>query len=86
MSATASDKLFWLAYCKAIQDATGATPGKESALCFATKVQKGPLASSLIPEVYTNDGIYHVGDNLLSADNLFYVPSNQNSYLRSLYK
>lgn len=86
MSSAATDKLFWLAYCKAIQQAIGASPGKDSALSFATRVQKGPMASTLIPDVYTNDGIYHIGDNLLAADNLFYVPSNQNSYIRSLYK
>ncbi|KAF4781569.1 hypothetical protein HER10_EVM0000358 [Colletotrichum scovillei] len=84
MSADASDKSFWLAYCKAIQQAIGPNPGSDSAIFFATKAQKGPAASPLIPPEYTNFGIYNLADNLLSANNLFYVPSTQNSYIRSL--
>ncbi|KLO80595.1 Uncharacterized protein LW93_2934 [Fusarium fujikuroi] len=84
MSAVASDKFFWLAYCKAVQQLIGNKPGKDSAIFFATKAQKGPPASALIPAEYTNNGLYQIGDNLLSADNMFYIPSAQNSYIRSL--
>lgn len=84
MANVASDKFFWLAYSKAIQQAIGPLPGKDSAIFIATKTQKGPLASPLIPAEYTNYGIYKIGDNLLSANNLFYVPSSQNSYIKSL--
>jgi hypothetical protein len=38
----------------------------------------------MIDPIYANLGIYEIGDNLLQADNLFYVPSEQNSYIRTL--
>jgi hypothetical protein len=53
---------------------------------YKTKAQRGPPAgpANLIDPMYANLGIYEIGDNLLWADNLFYVPSEQNSYARSL--
>jgi hypothetical protein len=51
-----------------------------------TTAQRGPPAgpADLIDPMYANLGIYEIADNLLWADNLFYVPSEQNSYARSL--
>jgi hypothetical protein len=81
-----SDKNHWLAYCKAIKAAVGVDPGSDHALFFAGKAQKGPLASALIPEVFTNAGIFNIGDNLLPHDSMFYVPSSQHSYSKLLNK
>ncbi|KAH7082500.1 hypothetical protein FB567DRAFT_594973 [Paraphoma chrysanthemicola] len=79
-----SDKLFWLAYCDLIKKQVGVDLGAKSAIFYCTRTQRGPPAGDSIAAEYTNTGLFDLGDNLLQADNLFYVPSAQNSYIRSL--
>lgn len=80
------NKAFWLAYCDAIKSQIGGDVGEKTSIWYSTVAQRGPPAgpSNFIDPIYTNMGIYDIGDNLLWADNLFYVPSEQNSYARSL--
>jgi len=79
-----ADELFWLGYCKSIKEQLGTKFGDSSAIFYCTRTQRGPPAGDSIDPAYTNTGLYNIGDNLLAADNLFYVPSAQNSYINFL--
>jgi hypothetical protein len=59
-SESSSNKLFWLAHCEAIKDTILPDPGSSNAIFFSTKAYKGPVASGLLPDEYTNYGIYNM--------------------------
>ena len=63
-SADASDKLFWLAYCDLIKQQIGGSLGKNEAIFFGTKSQRGPPAGGpdVVDPSYTNAGIYDMAD------------------------
>lgn len=83
MASQNSDELFWYAYCDAIQRLAGDV-GPDGAIFFPNKAQKAPIASSNIPSEFTNFGIHGISDNALASNDLFYDPSAQRSFVRSL--
>ncbi|KAF2761537.1 hypothetical protein EJ05DRAFT_482408 [Pseudovirgaria hyperparasitica] len=84
MSAEKVNQLFWLNYGQAIKDKAGANFGSTGVFFLASETQKGPLAGNDVLDVYTNRGIYDVGNNLLATDNLFYTPSSLHGYVEAL--
>ncbi|KAI1828052.1 hypothetical protein F4861DRAFT_241146 [Xylaria intraflava] len=87
MAAVAEDPnaLFWKAYAAAIMERAGKINiGDTNAFYLATSAQRGPPGGDGISQKYTNEGIFQLGDNLLPADQLFYSPSSENSYIQSL--
>ena len=80
-----ADKLFWLAFCQLVKKQIGTDLGSTAAVFYCTESQRGPPTGDKgFDPAYTNAGIYAMANNLLQADNLFYVPSLQNSYIKSL--
>lgn len=86
---SAADKvneLFWLNYAREIKNKTGANFSKDGSAVFflATDAQKGPPAGKFVPSEYTNTGLYHLANNLLATDQLFYAPSGLHGYAQTL--
>jgi len=89
MSSDNANKSFWLAYCDVIRTQIGGDTGNNAAYFFSTRPQRAPLAgpSSLIDPMYSNQGLYEIGDSQLHTDNLFYDPSRRDSsFSRALLK
>lgn len=88
MSASADkiNQLFWLNYAQAIKDKATANFGPSGAFFVASEAQKGPIAGDNIPDEYTYQGLYDIGNNLLADDNLFYNPSALHGYAKALKK
>lgn len=84
MSSDKINQLFWLYYGQAIKDKAGANFGKTGAFFLATEAQKGPVAGDYIPDEYTYQGLYDIGNNLLATDNLFYNPSALHGYYEAI--
>ncbi|KAK7697310.1 hypothetical protein SLS64_013658 [Diaporthe eres] len=74
MSSDKTSQLFWLQYGDAIRQKVGVGSG-DKLFFLANEAQKGPLAGNNIPDEYTYQGLYNIGNNLLSTDNVFYSPS-----------
>jgi len=88
MSPDDVNKSFWLAYCDAIRNRLGDDVGNNAAYFFSTRPQRAPLAGppNLIDSKYTNQGLYEICDSQLHTGNLFYDPSENNSFARALLK
>ena len=84
MSSDKINQLFWLNYGQAVKDKAGANLGSSGVFFLATEAQKGPLAGDDIPDEYTYQGLYEIGNNLLATDNLFYNPSALHGYHEAL--
>lgn len=79
MSSDKISQLFWLQYGDAIRQKVGAGSG-DKLFFLANEAQKGPLAGNNIPNEYTYQGLYNIGNNLLSTDNVFYSPSSLHGF------
>lgn len=78
------NQLFWLYYGQAIKDKAGAQLGKNGVFFLATEAQKGPPAGDTVPDAYTYQGLYDLGNNLLAEDSVFYTPSALHGYAQAL--
>lgn len=79
MASEKTSQLFWLQYGEAIRQKVGVGSG-DKIFFLATEAQKGPLAGSNAPDAYTSQGLYNLGNNLLSTNNVFYSPSALHGY------
>ncbi|KXH43604.1 hypothetical protein CNYM01_02743 [Colletotrichum nymphaeae SA-01] len=79
MASDKTSQLFWLQYGDAIRQKVGVGSG-DKIFFLATETQKGPLAGNNIPDAYTAQGLYNLGNNLLSTNNVFYSPSALHGY------
>ncbi|KAI8194769.1 hypothetical protein KHU50_011450 [Colletotrichum sp. SAR 10_65] len=79
MASEKTSQLFWLQYGEAIRQKVGVGSG-DKIFFLATEAQKGPLAGSNVPDAYTSQGLYNLGNNLLSTNNVFYSPSALHGY------
>ena len=84
MSSDKINQLFWLNFGQAVKDKAGADLGSSRVFFLATEAQKGPPAGDDIPDEYTHQGLYDIGNNLLAIDNLFYNPSALHGYDEAL--
>ncbi|KAL9093884.1 MAG: hypothetical protein Q9165_003807 [Trypethelium subeluteriae] len=84
MSAEKVNELFWLTYGQAIKDKAGANLGSEGVFFLATEAQKGPPAGDDVPDEYTYQGLFDIGNNLLDTNNVFYNPSALHGYDEAL--
>ncbi|KAF4974303.1 hypothetical protein FZEAL_8777 [Fusarium zealandicum] len=83
MSSDEINELFWLQYGDAIRREVGV--GSDDNLFFlASEAQRGPLAGNNIPDRYTHQGLYNIGNNLLSTNNVFFNPSSTHGYDQAL--
>ncbi|POS78922.1 hypothetical protein DHEL01_v202692 [Diaporthe helianthi] len=76
-------RMFWLQYGQAIKRKLGADLG-DKLFFLSTETQKGPPAGKAIPIEYTNQGLYNIGNNLLSIENVFFSPSALHGYHQAL--
>ena len=84
MSAEKDNQLFWLNYGDAVRAKAGVNLGSTGVFFLATEAQKGPPAGDDVPDEYTYQGLYDIGNNLLATDNLFYNPSALHGYDEAL--
>ncbi|KAI9898026.1 hypothetical protein N3K66_006386 [Trichothecium roseum] len=77
-------ELFRLQYAEAIKQQVLGDDLGSKIFFLANEVQKGPLAGRNIPEAYTNLGLFHLGNNLLTTDNIYYNPSSIHGFDRAV--
>ncbi|EME46423.1 hypothetical protein DOTSEDRAFT_70430 [Dothistroma septosporum NZE10] len=78
-------ELFWVNYAEAIREAAGIEIGDNNAFFVGTQAEKGPLAGSYVPDSYTNQGLYQIGNNLLNTSTMFYTPGDySHGYVQAL--
>lgn len=70
--------------CPVYQRQGWSNPGSTEILFLATEAQKGPPAGDDVPDEYTYQGLFDIGNNLLATDNLFYNPSALHGYDEAL--
>lgn len=80
------DELFWVNYAETIRQLAKVKVDDTRAFFIGSDSQMGPLAGSSIPDEYTNQGIYQIGNHLLNSSTMFYTPDNHHGYAEAISK